>query len=145
MEVGDEREDVQKKTFTKWINSQLAKRSQPLIDDLFVDLRDGTKLIYLLEILCKCEIKGEKGHFKVHHLQNVVRQALQVPDLNKDQSVNRNPNNIVQSNPKLTLSLVWSVIMHWYVDGLLKVVAKDMQHRDLEKTLDKTVEKTLLW
>lgn len=47
----DERQDVQKKTFTKWINSQLSKTSSPAINDLFTDLRDGHKLLALLEIL----------------------------------------------------------------------------------------------
>lgn len=47
----DERQDVQKKTFTKWINSQLSKTSSPLVTDLFEDLRDGHKLLALLEIL----------------------------------------------------------------------------------------------
>ena len=46
----DEREDIQKKTFTKWINARLSIHSQP-ITDLFDDLRDGTRLLTLLEIL----------------------------------------------------------------------------------------------
>ena len=47
----DEREDVQKKTFAKWLNSQLSKANHPPITDLFYDLRDGTTLLALLEIL----------------------------------------------------------------------------------------------
>lgn len=47
----DERQDVQKKTFTKWINSQLSKTECPIVNDLFEDLRDGHKLLTLLEIL----------------------------------------------------------------------------------------------
>ena len=46
-----EREDVQKKTFTKWINARLSAYSQPIITDLFDDFRDGTHLLALLEIL----------------------------------------------------------------------------------------------
>lgn len=48
----DERQDVQKKTFTKWINSHLSKGNCPLVSDLFVDLRDGNSLLSLLETLC---------------------------------------------------------------------------------------------
>uniref|UniRef100_A0A2C9LAL6 Calponin-homology (CH) domain-containing protein n=1 Tax=Biomphalaria glabrata TaxID=6526 RepID=A0A2C9LAL6_BIOGL len=47
----DEREDVQKKTFTKWINSQLSKAKRATITDLFTDLRDGERLLSLLEVL----------------------------------------------------------------------------------------------
>uniref|UniRef100_A0A8B9RES5 Spectrin beta chain n=1 Tax=Astyanax mexicanus TaxID=7994 RepID=A0A8B9RES5_ASTMX len=49
-----EREAVQKKTFTKWVNSHLARVSCR-ITDLYMDLRDGRMLIKLLEVL-----SGEK-------------------------------------------------------------------------------------
>lgn len=47
----DERQDVQKKTFTKWINGYLSKTNSPPIRDLFTDLRDGNRLLALLEVL----------------------------------------------------------------------------------------------
>ena len=50
MITADERESVQKKTFTKWVNSHLA-RVGCKIQDLYVDLRDGKMLIKLLEVL----------------------------------------------------------------------------------------------
>lgn len=46
----DEREGVQKKTFTKWVNSHLQKVGAR-INDLYHDLQDGRQLILLLEIL----------------------------------------------------------------------------------------------
>lgn len=46
----DEREAVQKKTFTKWVNSHLA-RVGCHIGDLYADLRDGFVLTRLLEVL----------------------------------------------------------------------------------------------
>ncbi|KAG8146694.1 hypothetical protein E2320_013812 [Naja naja] len=46
----DEREAVQKKTFTKWVNSHLA-RVTCRISDLYSDLRDGRMLLRLLEVL----------------------------------------------------------------------------------------------
>jgi hypothetical protein len=45
-----ELEYVQKKTFTKWINSHL-RNSGFKVHDLFHDLRDGIILIKLLEIV----------------------------------------------------------------------------------------------
>ncbi|KTG44440.1 hypothetical protein cypCar_00048232, partial [Cyprinus carpio] len=45
-----EREAVQKKTFTKWVNSHLSRVSCR-ITDLYMDLRDGRMLIKLLEVL----------------------------------------------------------------------------------------------
>lgn len=48
--VADERENVQKKTFTKWVNSHLV-RVNCKIHDLYMDMRDGKMLIRLLEVL----------------------------------------------------------------------------------------------
>ncbi len=45
-----EREHVQKKTFTKWVNSHLC-RINCKVNDLYTDLRDGKLLLKLLEIL----------------------------------------------------------------------------------------------
>ncbi|XP_056332375.1 LOW QUALITY PROTEIN: nesprin-1 [Danio aesculapii] len=48
----DEQESVQKRTFTKWINSHLAKHKPPFeVNDLFEDIKDGVKLLALLEVL----------------------------------------------------------------------------------------------
>jgi len=54
----DEREDVQKKTFTKWINARLSSprphslhAQLSIITDLYEDLRDGTCLLALLQTL----------------------------------------------------------------------------------------------
>ncbi|XP_034056115.1 spectrin beta chain-like, partial [Gymnodraco acuticeps] len=49
-QLQDEREAVQKKTFTKWVNSHLSRVSCR-ITDLYMDLRDGRSLIKLLEVL----------------------------------------------------------------------------------------------
>uniref|UniRef100_A0AAV2JBN5 Calponin-homology (CH) domain-containing protein n=1 Tax=Knipowitschia caucasica TaxID=637954 RepID=A0AAV2JBN5_KNICA len=49
-QLQDEREAVQKKTFTKWVNSHLG-RVTCRIGDLYTDLRDGRMLIRLLEVL----------------------------------------------------------------------------------------------
>ncbi|KPP70602.1 hypothetical protein Z043_110558 [Scleropages formosus] len=46
----DERDRVQKKTFTKWVNKHLIKVRKH-ITDLYEDLRDGHNLISLLEVL----------------------------------------------------------------------------------------------
>ena len=46
----EERLYIQKKTFTKWMNSFLQKARME-VEDLFVDLADGRKLLKLLEII----------------------------------------------------------------------------------------------
>ena len=73
----DEREDVQKKTFTKWINAQFSKFGKQHIDNLFSDLQDGKRLLDLLEGLTGQKLQKEKGSTRVHALNN-VNKALQV-------------------------------------------------------------------
>ncbi|XP_050442847.1 dystrophin-like isoform X2 [Adelges cooleyi] len=130
----DEREDVQKKTFTKWINSQLVKENHETVSDLFLDLQNGTKLLYLLEILTGTQIKPEKGRMRVHHLNN-VNKALHILEQNNVKLVNISSNDIVDGSPKLILGLVWSIILHWQVDCHLKELMTESQQTNLEKTL----------
>ncbi|XP_067211421.1 dystrophin, isoforms A/C/F/G/H isoform X3 [Linepithema humile] len=130
----DEREDVQKKTFAKWINSQLLKNHHDPISDLFIDLRDGNRLLSLLEVLTSKTYKRERGRMRVHHLNN-VNKALQILEQNNVKLVNISSNDIVDGNPKLTLGLVWSVILHWQVHYHLKDLMTELQQTNLEKTL----------
>ncbi|KAK7166628.1 hypothetical protein R3I93_006395 [Phoxinus phoxinus] len=130
----DEREDVQKKTFTKWINSQFAKTRRPPVDDLFTDLCDGRRLLELLEGLVGHELVKERGFTRVHSLNNVNR-ALQILQKNNVELVNIGGADIVDGNHKLTLGLIWSIILHWQVKDVMKDVMADLQQTNSEKIL----------
>nr|CAD7404046.1 unnamed protein product [Timema cristinae] len=71
---------------------------------------------------------------RVHHLNN-VNKALQILEQNNVKLVNISNNDIVDGNPKLTLGLVWSIILHWQVHYHLKDLMSDLQQTNLEKTL----------
>uniref|UniRef100_A0A3P8U4B3 Calponin-homology (CH) domain-containing protein n=1 Tax=Amphiprion percula TaxID=161767 RepID=A0A3P8U4B3_AMPPE len=52
-----EREVVQKRTFTRWMNLHLEKCDPPIeIHDLFQDIQDGRILMALLEELSGCKL-----------------------------------------------------------------------------------------
>uniref|UniRef100_A0A4W3IX27 Calponin-homology (CH) domain-containing protein n=1 Tax=Callorhinchus milii TaxID=7868 RepID=A0A4W3IX27_CALMI len=129
-----EREDVQKKTFTKWINSQFTKTRKPVIDDLFTDLCDGRRLLELLEGLVGYDIVKEKGSTRVHALNNVNR-ALQILQKNNVDLVNIGGSDIVDGNHKLTLGLIWSIILHWQVKDVMKGIMANLQQTNSEKIL----------
>ncbi|RVE43478.1 hypothetical protein evm_011876 [Chilo suppressalis] len=129
-----EREDVQKKTFAKWINSQLEKNDKPPVQDLVSELRDGEVLLSLLEILTAQQYKRERGRMRVHQINN-VNTALQVLEANGVKLVNISSNDVVDGNPKLILGLVWSIILHWQVHYHLKELMSETQQTNLEKTL----------
>uniref|UniRef100_A0AAV2KF29 Calponin-homology (CH) domain-containing protein n=1 Tax=Knipowitschia caucasica TaxID=637954 RepID=A0AAV2KF29_KNICA len=110
----DEHDSVQKKTFTKWINAQFSKTGKTPIKDMFSDLKDGKKLLDLLEGLTGSVLTKEKGSTRVHALNN-VNKALQVLHQNNVELVNIGGTDIVDGNHKLTLGLIWSIILHWQV------------------------------
>ncbi|XP_078415979.1 dystrophin isoform X2 [Cetorhinus maximus] len=130
----DEREDVQKKTFTKWINAQFGKAGKPLIEDLFTDLRDGRRLLELLEGFIGHDLAKEKGCTRVHALNNVNR-ALQILQKNNVDLVNIGGSDIVDGNHKLTLGLIWSIILHWQVKDVMKGIMANLQQTNSEKIL----------
>ena len=67
----EERLAIQKKTFTKWMNSFLQKARME-VDDLFTDLADGKKLLKLLEIISGEKLgKPNNGKMRVHKVENV--------------------------------------------------------------------------
>ncbi|XP_075121172.1 dystrophin isoform X11 [Leptodactylus fuscus] len=130
----DEREDVQRKTFTKWINAQFAKFGKPPIEDLFSELQDGRRLLDLLEGLTGQKLVKEKGSTRVHALNN-VNKALQILQKNKIDLVNIGSSDIVDGNHKLTLGLIWSIILHWQVKDVMKGIMADLQQTNTEKIL----------
>lgn len=116
--LADERETVQKKTFCKWVNSHLV-RANCKIQDLYTDLRDGKKLIKLLEILSGERLpKPTKGKMRIHCLENVDK-ALQF--LLREQRVhleNLGSHDIVDGNPRLTLGLIWTIILRFQIQDI---------------------------
>lgn len=134
----DDHEGTQKKTFTKWINAQLSKAgSGQQVKDLFEDLKDGTKLLLLLEVLCGKRIRSEKGRTRVHFMTN-VDNALRILQQNNVRPVNISNDDIVDGNPKLTLGLMWYIISHFQLQLLLKNLM-------LDSDADTPEEKLLAW
>ncbi|XP_013915221.1 PREDICTED: uncharacterized protein LOC106543687, partial [Thamnophis sirtalis] len=107
----DERDRVQKKTFTKWVNKHLMKVRKH-INDLYEDLRDGHNLISLLEVLSGVKLPREKGRMRFHRLQN-VQIALDFLKQRQVKLVNIRNDDITDGNPKLTLGLIWTIILHF--------------------------------
>ncbi|KAG7272728.1 hypothetical protein CRUP_038174 [Coryphaenoides rupestris] len=109
-QLQDEREAVQKKTFTKWVNSHLG-RVTCRIGDLYTDLRDGRMLIRLLEP------KPTKGRMRIHCLENVDK-ALQFLKEQKVHLENMGSHDIVDGNHRLTLGLIWTIILRFQIQDI---------------------------
>uniref|UniRef100_A0A8B9S833 Microtubule actin crosslinking factor 1 n=1 Tax=Apteryx owenii TaxID=8824 RepID=A0A8B9S833_APTOW len=161
----DERDRVQKKTFTKWVNKHLMKVRKH-INDLYEDLRDGHNLISLLEVLSGVKLPSgarslrlvrapswrrasseereeeedgdaprEKGRMRFHRLQN-VQIALDFLKQRQVKLVNIRNDDITDGNPKLTLGLIWTIILHFQISDIyISGESGDMSAK----------EKLLLW
>ncbi|XP_073937955.1 dystonin isoform X23 [Castor canadensis] len=116
LRIADERDKVQKKTFTKWINQHLMKVRKH-VSDLYEDLRDGHNLISLLEVLSGDTLPREKGRMRFHRLQN-VQIALDYLKRRQVKLVNIRNDDITDGNPKLTLGLIWTIILHFQISDI---------------------------
>ncbi|XP_067278514.1 dystonin isoform X3 [Pseudorasbora parva] len=116
LRIADERDRVQKKTFTKWINQHLLKVRKH-VNDLYEDLRDGHNLISLLEVLSGETLPREKGRMRFHRLQN-VQIALDYLKRRQVKLVNIRNDDITDGNPKLTLGLIWTIILHFQISEI---------------------------
>nr|XP_043889520.1 plectin-like isoform X8 [Solea senegalensis] len=141
--IEDERDRVQKKTFTKWVNKHLIKHrraeAQRHVTDLYEDLRDGHNLISLLEVLSGDTLPREKGRMRFHKLQN-VQIALDFLKHRQVKLVNIRNDDIADGNPKLTLGLIWTIILHFQVSSSISDIQVNGQSEDMTAK-----EKLLLW
>uniref|UniRef100_A0A8D2LQC9 Spectrin beta, non-erythrocytic 4 n=1 Tax=Varanus komodoensis TaxID=61221 RepID=A0A8D2LQC9_VARKO len=121
--AADEREAVQKKTFTKWVNSHLCQVSCR-ISDLYTDLRDGCMLTKLLEVLSGEQLpKATRGRMRIHSLENVDK-ALQFLKEQRVHLENVGSHDIVDGNHRLTLGLIWTIILRFQIQ-VIKIETED--------------------
>uniref|UniRef100_A0A803TVX4 Spectrin beta chain n=1 Tax=Anolis carolinensis TaxID=28377 RepID=A0A803TVX4_ANOCA len=121
--LADERDAVQKKTFTKWVNSHLSQVSCR-INDLYTDLRDGYMLTKLLEVLSGEQLpKPTRGRMRIHSLENVDK-ALQFLKEQRVHLENVGSHDIVDGNHRLTLGLIWTIILRFQIQ-VIKIETED--------------------
>uniref|UniRef100_A0AAV2JAL2 Calponin-homology (CH) domain-containing protein n=1 Tax=Knipowitschia caucasica TaxID=637954 RepID=A0AAV2JAL2_KNICA len=121
----DEQEAVQKRTFTKWINSHLAKHKPPLeVNDLFEDIKDGVKLLALLEVLSGQRLPCEQGRQlkRIHWVSN-IGTALSFLEGRKIKLVNIHATDIADGRPSIVLGLIWTVILYFQIEELTSNLA----------------------
>jgi hypothetical protein len=131
--VSGGQKDIQKKTFTKWINSQLerSRESRTSVTDLYYDLRDGRVLLEVLEVLAGRKMPRERGSLRIHQLSNVTTALKSIRDEQRVSLVNISASDIVDGNPKMTLALVWNLVLCYQFHKVLKTIPLS----DLERAL----------
>jgi actinin alpha len=112
-------ENIQKKTFTGWVNNHLRKRGL-VVQNLETDLEDGLKLIALLEIISDDVFSYKYDKRPKLRIQKVgnVGYCLQFI---KNKGVNLagvGAEEIVDGNLKMILGMIWTIILRFQIQDI---------------------------
>ncbi|XP_029453986.1 nesprin-2 isoform X2 [Rhinatrema bivittatum] len=120
-----EQAHTQKRAFTNWINSQLAKHAPPSsISDLFIDITDGHMLLDLLEVLSGEKLTREKGSNTFQQRSN-IETALNFLESKSVKVINVHVADILDGKPSIVLGLMWTIIWHFHIQELAGTLAGD--------------------
>ncbi|XP_021259550.1 nesprin-2 isoform X6 [Numida meleagris] len=118
-----QRECTQKKTFTTWINSILAKHTPPsVISDLYTDIQQGHMLLDLLEVLSGQHLPREKG-FNTFQCRSNIENALTFLRSKSIKLINIHVADIIEGKPSIVLGLIWTIIFHFHIEELARTLA----------------------
>lgn len=110
-------EKQQRKTFTAWCNSHLRKAGTQ-IDNIEEDFRNGLKLMLLLEVISGETLpKPDRGKMRFHKIAN-VNKALDFIASKGVKLVSIGAEEIVDGNTKMTLGLIWTIILRFAIQDI---------------------------
>ncbi|KAL6046374.1 Alpha-actinin, sarcomeric [Balamuthia mandrillaris] len=111
-------ERIQIKTFTNWVNSHLVKRGLK-INNVTSDLRDGVMLVNLLEIISEESIPkwNKKPRMRIHNIEN-LGYCLKFIAEHDVKLASIGAEAIVDGDAKLTLGMIWTIILRFAIAGL---------------------------
>ncbi|XP_028677982.1 calmin-like [Erpetoichthys calabaricus] len=115
-----EREIVQKRTFTRWMNLYLERCNPPLsVMDLFLDIQDGKILMALVEELSGCKLLQEykPSLHRIFRLNNIAK-VLNFLEKRNVKLVSIDAADIADGNPSIVLGLVWNIILFFQIKEL---------------------------
>eukprot|EP00066_Takifugu_rubripes_P027637 XP_011616903.1 PREDICTED: calmin isoform X1 [Takifugu rubripes] len=115
-----EREVVQKRTFTRWINLHLEKCAPPIeVEDLFQDIQDGYILMALLEELSGSKLLHgfKKSSHRIFRLNNIAKVLSFLEERNV-KLVSIDAANVADGNASIILGLIWNIILFFQIKEL---------------------------
>ncbi|XP_036449833.1 calmin [Colossoma macropomum] len=115
-----EREVVQKRTFTRWMNLHLEKCNPPLeVHDLFRDIQDGRILMALLEELSGCRLLHafKQSSHRIFRLNNIAKVLTFLEERNV-KLVSIDAADIADGNSSIVLGLIWNIILFFQIKEL---------------------------
>ena len=106
-----------RQTFTAWCNSHLRKAGTQ-IDNIEEDFRNGLKLMLLLEVISgETLAKPDRRKMRFHKIAN-VNKALDFIASKGVKLVSIGAEEIVDGNTKMTLGLIWTIILRFAIQDI---------------------------
>ncbi|KAM4625929.1 uncharacterized protein clmna [Polymixia lowei] len=115
-----EREVVQKRTFTRWMNLHLEKCDPPVeVHDLFRDIQDGRILMALLEELSGCKLLHgfKKSSHRIFRLNNIAKVLSFLEERNV-KLISIDAADVADGNASIVLGLIWNIILFFQIKEL---------------------------
>jgi len=111
--------NVQKKTFTKWMNSHLRKKGFPAVEDAQLEFETGITLMNLINALYGISTPKHNKNPKLrpHKLDNITL-ALGMVEQAKIKTNFLKSVHLVDKDLKMILGMLWAIILDFQIKGI---------------------------